>query len=294
MKRITRRSFVEKSILGVAALASGAVTKASPTTAVDRVPLGNTGIEASRIAMGTGFRGGSRSSNQVRLGRESFIKLMRHGFDSGLNFYDMADLYGSHGYMKDVLKEIPREDLTLLSKVWFADGAGMEPTDRAVPSVDRFRKELGVDMIDICLIHCVTNSNWPVELQRIRDELSELKEKKVIRATGCSCHDFGALQVAAKDPWVDVIFARINNRAKSMDHSDPNAVAAVLREARSNGKAVVGMKIYGAGRLAEPEQRKESLRYVWENDLVDAMTIGFEKTRQVDDSIQGLNQVLKA
>ncbi len=294
MKRITRRSFVEKSILGVAALASGAVTKASPSTAVDRVPLGNTGIEVSRIAMGTGFRGGAKSSNQVRLGRESFIKLMRHGFDNGLNFYDMADLYGSHGYMKDVLKEIPREDLVLLSKVWFADGAGMEPTDRAVPSVDRFRKELGVDMIDVCLIHCVTNANWPAELQRIRDELSELKEKKVIRATGCSCHDFGALQVAAKDPWVDVIFARINNRAKVMDHSDSNAVAAVLREARGNGKAVVGMKIYGAGQLAETEQREESLRYVWGNDLVDAMTIGFEKTKQVDDSIQGLDQVLKA
>jgi aryl-alcohol dehydrogenase-like predicted oxidoreductase len=294
VKKITRRSFVEKSMLGVAALASGAVTKASAGTAVDRVPLGNTGIEASRIAMGTGFRGSARSSNQVRLGRENFIKLMRHGFDNGLNFFDMADLYGSHGYVKDVLKEVPREDVVLLSKIWFADGAGMEPTDRALPSVDRFRKELGVDKIDICLIHCVTNSNWPTELERIRDELSELKEKKVIRATGCSCHDFGALQVAAKDPWVDVIFARINNRSKSMDHSDPNAVAAVLREARSNGKAVVGMKIYGAGQLAEPEQRKESLRYVWGNDLVDAMTIGFEKTTQVDDSIQGLNQVLKA
>jgi len=222
------------------------------------------------------------------------MKLMRHGYDSGLNFFDMADLYGSHGFVKDVLKEIPRDDVVLLSKIWFADGAGMEPTDRAIPSVERFRKELGADMIDVCLIHCVTNENWPAELERMRDELSELKEKKVIRATGCSCHDFGALQVAARDPWVDVIFARINNRAKVMDHTDPDAVAAVLREARGNGKAVVGMKIYGAGQLVEPEQRKESLRYVWGNDLVDAMTIGFEKDRQIDDSIQGLDQVLKA
>jgi predicted aldo/keto reductase-like oxidoreductase len=128
----------------------------------------------------------------------------------------------------------------------------------------------------------------------MRDELSSLKERGDIRATGCSCHDLGALKVAAKDPWVDVVFARINNTGARMDHKDPGEVAAVLREARANGKAVVGMKIYGAGNLTEPTQRDESLRYVWGNELVDAMTIGFERTTQIDDSISHLNSVLKA
>ena len=77
--------------------------------------------------------------------------------------------------------------------------------------IDRFRKELNVDQIEICLIHCMQNEQWPIEYERIRDELSELKDKKVIRATGVSCHDLGALKVASELPWVDVIFARINH-----------------------------------------------------------------------------------
>ena len=295
MEKLNRRAFFRNSV----ACAAGAgllpwtQTLAGLPSATDRVPLGATGITVSRVAMGTGFNGGGRSSAQVRLGQEAFTRLIRHGYDSGLNFFDMADLYGSHKFMNGIIKDIGRDKVVLLSKIWFADGAGMEPTDRAIPAVDRFRKELGVDMIDICLIHCVTDSGWPSQLERMRDELSELKQKGTIRATGVSCHDFGALEVASQHPWVDVIFARINNKAKVMDDSDPNRVAAVLRRARANGKAVVGMKIYGAGQLVEPEQREESLRYVWGNELVSAMTIGFEKPDYVDDTISRLTSVLR-
>ena len=295
MEKLNRRAFLRNSV----ACAAGAgllpwtPALAALPSSTDRVTLGSTGITASRVAIGTGFNGGGRSSAQVRLGQGDFTQLVRHGFDSGLNFFDMADLYGSHNFMNGIIKDIGRDKVVLLSKIWFAEGAGMEPTDRAVPSVDRFRRELGVDMIDICLIHCVTNSEWPSQLERMRDELSELKRKGTIRATGVSCHDFGALEVASEHPWVDVIFSRINNKAKVMDHSDPNRVAEVLQRARANGKAVVGMKIYGAGQLVEPEQREQSLRYVWGNELVDAMTIGFEKPPQIDDTISRLNSVLR-
>ena len=47
---------------------------------------------------------------------------------------------------------------------------------------------------------------------------------------------------------VDVIFARINNRQKAMDGT-PEEISAILKRARANGKAIVGMKIYGAGTL---------------------------------------------
>lgn len=79
-----------------------------------------------------------------------------------------------------------------------------------------------------------------------------------------------------------------------MDHSDPEVVASVSRRARANGKAVVGMKIFGAGSLTGREQREKSLRYVWGNDLIDAMTIGFEKVEQIDDTVAQLNGVLRA
>ena len=98
---------------------------------------------------------------------------------------------------------------------------------------------------------------------------------------GVSCHDFGALKVAAEHPWVDVIFARVNYKCGTEYSCDGTVeeVSDVLKTARKNGKAVVGMKIFGAGKLTKPEEKDASLKYVFTNDLVDAITVGMLKTR---------------
>jgi predicted aldo/keto reductase-like oxidoreductase len=68
-------------------------------------------------------------------------------------------------------------------------------------------------------------------------------------------------------------------------------VADVLKQARKNGKAVVGMKIFGAGKLVKPEEKDLSLTYVFGNELVDAITIGMTNTEHVDDTLQRMSQV---
>ena len=69
------------------------------------------------------------------------------------------------------------------------------------------------------------------------------------------------------------------------------AVSGVLKAARKNGKAVVGMKIFGAGKLVKPEEKDASLKFVFGNNLVDAITIGMLKTTEVDDTLKRMNQV---
>jgi predicted aldo/keto reductase-like oxidoreductase len=137
------------------------------------------------------------------------------------------------------------------------------------------------------------NAQWPEKYERIRDELSQLKEKQAIRAVGVSCHNLNALKVASEHPWVDVIFARINNAGAVMD-GPVEQVAPVLKTARANGKFVVGMKIYGAGKLVKPEEKDASLKYVISNRLVDAMTIGAKTTDEVDDNVSRINKAFKA
>jgi len=305
MTRWTRRELLKRSILGTGIIAASPAWADKVETlfasalpaATDRVEIGKSGVTVTRVAMGTGFSGFNRSSNQTRLGQAGFTELMRHGFDSGLNFFDMADSYGSMPFMKNALKGIPRDKVVLLSKIWFAGGGIFTLTDRAKPDVERFLGELGVDYLDVCLMHCLTDNGWQTHRRRMMDEMAELKEKRIIRNVGVSCHDLEALKKAAQDPWVDVILSRINPRAKVMDVRTPdrvNEVADTLKTARRNGKFVVGMKIYGAGQLVGQEQRDESLRFVWGNKLVDAMTIGFERTEQVDDTVNHLTRVLRA
>lgn len=162
--------------------------------------------------------------------------------------------------------------------------------------MDRFRRELGTDTLDVCLIHCMENDRWPEQMARVRDDLSKLKEEGAVRAVGVSCHDHGALKRAADDPWVDLVLARINHRGGAEFECDdtPQALTATLRRARANGKAVVGMKIYGAGKLTRPEDKAASLRYVLGSGAVDAITIGSTSPAHVDDNLASIAAAARA
>lgn len=299
----SRRKFLGAALAGAGALAarpewlsSGLAQAAGgKRTATDIVTLGKTGIKVSRLAQGTGWNGSGRSSAHTRLGEKAFDTLIRHGLDGGIRFMDMADLYGSHRYVRHALTGAARDNIAMLSKIWPRTEYWNSASGGAKAEVDRFRKELNTDVIDICLIHCMTNANWPQQHERIRDELDELKSQGAVRAVGISCHDLGALKVAATHRWVDVILARINNvgREAAMDAS-VDEVTPVLKQARANGKVIIGMKIFGAGKLTSPEQKDASLKYVFENDLVDAITVGMLSTDQVDDTIARMNKALNA
>ena len=99
--------------------------------------------------------------------------------------------------------------------------------------------------------------------------------------------------MAAAHPWVDVIFARINNKGGAEFSCDaPLAdITATLKTARANGKAVVGMKVFGAGKLTQPEQKDASLKYVLAGGLVDAVTVGMLKPEEVDDTLARMGRV---
>jgi len=298
-----RRQLIAGALAGVGAVVAGpewltVTAKSQPARrggATEMVTLGRTGIKTSRLAQGTGFNGGARTSEHARLGTKAFTKLVRHSLDQGITFMDSADLYGVHPYVRRALDGVSRDKYTLLTKIWPREEFWNMPSGGATQEVNRFRKELNAEVLDICLIHCMTDTEWPQTYERIRDELDEMKQKGAVRAVGVSCHDLGALKVAATHPWTDVVLARINNAGKraSMDGS-PEEVASVLKQARANGKVVLGMKIFGAGELVSPAEKDASLKFVLENNLVDAMTIGMLSPEQVDDTIKRINKVVRS
>jgi 1-deoxyxylulose-5-phosphate synthase len=302
MRQLTRRDFIKNSLAASLLAASPALLRGAEAAPAffqgnDRVTLGKTGIKTSRLAQGTGWNGYDHTSEHTRRGKEAFDRLVRHSIDQGVCFMDMADLYGSHPFVKDVLQGLPREKFTLLTKIWPRKERWVTPSGGAKGELDRFRKELNVEMIDIVLIHCMQNPKWPEEYAKIRDELSELKQKGVVRAVGVSCHDLGALKVAAEHPWLDVVLARINHRGGNRNAMDGTTeeVSAVLKKARQNGKVVIGMKIFANGGFAKlPEERDASLQYVLSNGLVDAMTIGMLTPEEVDDTLKRIAQVKRA
>jgi len=281
-----RREFLIRSATaaGAAWLSSKSIlTSLAETTlsgkfsATDTVMLGSTGIKTSRLAMGTGTVGSGHHSHQTALGIKGLSDLLLNGYDHGLRFFDSADSYGSHPHVAEALKHVPRDKVTVLSKTWARDPA----TARA--DLERFRRELGTDYLDVCLMHCVTEADWTDRYRGVMDVLSEAKEKGIIRAHGCSCHSIEALRAAAKSPWVEIDLARINPIGSYMD-SDPATVVGVLKEMKSAGKAVVGMKILGQGDLRN--RQDEAIKYALSLGLLDAFTIGAESKTEQEDLIR--------
>jgi predicted aldo/keto reductase-like oxidoreductase len=149
--------------------------------------------------------------------------------------------------------------------------------------LDRFRRELGTDYIDVFLMHCLTEDDWTTQYRGVMDVLSEAKQNGIIRAHGCSCHSIGALRAAAKSPWVDVDLVRINPIGSHMD-ADPATVVSVIREMKAAGKSVVGMKILAEGDLRN--RQDEALNYALGLNLLDAFTIGTESKTEQDDLVR--------
>jgi 1-deoxyxylulose-5-phosphate synthase len=276
-----RRDFLRTSAQALLASWLSSQAFANPLSrkyaASDTITLGKTGIQTSRLAMGTGTIGWGGHSNQTALGLQGLANLLDSGYDNGLRFFDTANGYGSHPHVAAALKHVDRSKVTVMTK----DDSRDPKSVRA--NLDRFRRELGTDYIDIYLIHCVTEGDWTTRYRPIMDVLEEAKQKKIIRAHGVSCHSIEALRAAAASPWVEVDLARINPIGSHMD-SSPDEVVPVLRQMKLQGKAVIGMKILGQGDMRTHQD--EAIKYALSLGILDAFTIGAESRQEQQDLIR--------
>lgn len=246
--------------------------------ATDKVKLGNTGIEVTRLAMGTGTHGVGQSSNQTRkLGVKGLGDLLHYAYDNGVLFWDSADQYGTHPHLKEALKRVPREEVVILTKTHATTEEEMKA------DLDRFRQEIGTDYLDIVLLHVMTKGDWPEFKKPGMEVLSRAREDGIIRAHGVSCHTLEALQAAKKSDWVQVDLARFNPAGASMD-ADVPTVTKVLKEMKEKGKGIIGMKVLGAGQLTN--RVDECLQFHLAHEFIDCFTIGQESATEHDDLLK--------
>jgi aryl-alcohol dehydrogenase-like predicted oxidoreductase len=239
--------------------------KISEGDTMQRVQLGKTGLIVSKLAIGTGTNGWGYASDQTRKGFDWLVNLLKLGYELGVNFWDLADQYGSHKHAKEALKGINREDIVITSKTIARDYRA------CLKDVERFLREIGTDYLDVVLLHAKGSGDWNVKFRGPMDALSEAKDKGLVRAVGISSHSFEALKTAASEPWVDVILVRINYAGVNMD-APPEWVIPVLERAHNAGKGIYAMKVLGCGPLTSDPER--AIRYVMGLGCVDAMTIG--------------------
>jgi aryl-alcohol dehydrogenase-like predicted oxidoreductase len=299
-RKLTRRQFLTTTVaiaagsvlLGKSVLRFPAKAPVLSSDPLQIVTLGKSGIKTTLLGMGTGYSGYNRSSNITRAGvAESII---HQAYENGIRFFDCADSYGTHPFTAAALKDYPRESYALSSKMWVSTG-GIPETERpdADVVVDRFRRELKTDYLDMVQIHCMTDSKWTDKQKKQMDILENLKVKKIIRAHGVSVHSLEAMEDAVDNPWIDVIHVRINPYGEVMDKSDTNSVIPVIEKLHKAGKGVIGMKLIGNGNFRDDTEKIDSsLKYVLGLGTVDMIIVGFERPDQIDNYLGRMKKVL--
>lgn len=311
MRMLNRREFLEAAVATAGVSSAGAVIfkrwhpatltgiseigDANATfslvrsmTPTSQVSLGKSGLRVSMVGIGTGSIGWGHRSNQTQLGQSEFTRVMRYAFDRGINFFDLADSYGSHPYFAEAIKGVPRDRYVIQTKTDNRDPQG------AREDIDRFLRELRTDYIDSLIIHCVTTPDWTVRYRGVMDVFAEAKRQGKIRAHGVTCHNFGALQAAAASDWVQINQVRWNPRGAHMD-ADVETARALFQKMRGKGQGMIGMKVVGQGDLLNGGRRfspTECFRFQVESGVVDAFVVGVEATSHVDELLHGTQVAL--
>jgi aryl-alcohol dehydrogenase-like predicted oxidoreductase len=250
--------------------------------AMDTVEFGKTGLSVSRLAFGTGTAGWGGRSEQTDLGVDRLAGLLRLAYEHGVNFWDTADAYGSHPHVAKALKGLPRDEVVIATKTM------SRKPHRVAQDIERFLRELGTDVLDVVLLHFMTQADWPQRYAGAMEALSRAKEEGKVRAVGVSCHGLGPLRAAAETAWAEVVLVRINSAGVNMDAS-PAKVVPIIERLYASGKAVYGMKVLGCGQLAG--QGRAAIQYVLQLGAVHSLVVGTSRREQLLENARWVEEL---
>jgi len=297
MRHSTRRDFLKSAVATSVLTSIGGTAIAAPAkrSATDLITLGKSNVKVSRLAFGTGTFSGRV---QRDLGQDEFTRLVRHAYDRGVRFFETAESYHGMAEMLAIaLKGIPRDTYQLMTKY------STPATGDTAPKIDLFRKQLNTEYIDILLLHCLRPPTWSNDYEQLQDGLSEAQSKKIIIGRGASVHGLPALRTFPGNKWLEIAMIRMNHNGTKMDTEalrdidSPGVVDEVVahtKKVHSEGMGVISMKLVGEGRFTKPEERDAAMKFAMGIGCVDAVTIGFKSTAEIDEAIERMNRVLNA
>ena len=292
MSSYSRRDFLKTGIAAGTIASVGTPLLAEKRTALDKVTLGKSDIQVTRLAFGTGS---SNGHVQAALGQQEFSKLIAYAYERGIRFFETAESYATPAMLGEALKPFPRDSYVLMNKV---------TTDRGVDPQKRFEDMLrtsNTEYFDIMLLHWQHSADWVDETKRWQDGIDKMQAKKMILSRGASVHGLPALRQMPGNPWLQVAMIRMNHNGTRMDgptwydDSNPKDVPEVVQhvqQVKKDGMGVISMKLVGDGTFTRHDDRVKAMRFAFQNAGVDCVTVGFKNNQEVDEAIDNLNLAL--
>ena len=248
-----------------------------PFDATERVPLGRTGLSMTRLGFGGASIGGLFSA----VPDDAAIDTVRHAWDIGVRSFDTAPLYGygaSERRVGAALRDRPRDAFVLSTKVGrLVREADAIPPDADIDrqaldgredafyvrdrpvrivfdysadgvrrSVEESLERLGLDRIDIALIHD-PDEHWRAAIDEAWPALERLRAEGVIGAVGAGMNQSAMLARFAREADMDVFLL-----AGRYTLLDQGALDELLPLCLDRGIAVLVGGVMNSGVLADP------------------------------------------
>ncbi len=239
-------------------------------TVLRKVILGSTGIEVSELCLGTL----TISVLQADISSDASIPMFRKALAMGINFFDTAWSYQTHDHVRKGLGS-DIDDVVVASKI-----PAKSLADAKKQMEDCFR-QLGVDRIDIMLLHLVCDEDDFQARRPVLDHLLELKAAGRIGAVGLSTHSIaGCRSAVAHSDVIEILFPVINSSGAGIVGGSLGEQLCVVRQAHEMGMGVFAMKPLAGGHLRA--QAAEAFDYVRSLPCVDSVCVGMKSAEEVD------------
>ena len=240
-----------------------------------KMVLGRTGLEVSRLCIGTDY-------SSVYGGSPLGPKILLRGFELGVNFWDSSESYGSYPAIREALKRLRRSDVVITSKSYSPDRAGIEK------HLNEALQEMETEYVDIFMLHAVDGMD---EFKRRREALEfllEAKENGLIRSVGLSTHSAKTAWALADVPEVEVVLAVLNVEGLRISEGDAELMISALKRLRDAGKGVYLMKVLARGRLAD--RAEEALRYAFSIPYAHSVSVGIRTLEELEFAVKVAEQ----
>jgi D-threo-aldose 1-dehydrogenase len=243
----------------------------------ERIPLGRTGLEVTRLAFGGASIGGLFKWVED----DDAIGVIRHAWSLGVRYFDTAPLYGygaSERRIGRALADRPRDDFVLSTKVGrlVRETSALPPdadvdrqlldgredayyvvrapvrmmfdysADGVRRSLEESLERLGLDRIDVALIHD-PDDHWAEAIDGAWPALERLRAEGVIRAVGVGMNQSAMLARFARETDMDVFLL-----AGRYTLLDQGALDELLPICVERGIAVLVGGVMNSGVLADP------------------------------------------
>ncbi len=232
--------------------------------------LGKTQIRVSKLCFGTL----TISPLQKDLSEKRGAYLLKSAFDTGVTFFDTAELYGTYAHIKAAFSR--NDDVVISTKCYAYD------TKSAQQSLQKARSEMNRDVIDIFMLHEQESELTLRGHSEATEYFLKMQQQGVIRAFGVSTHYVACVQAALTHNEIEVIHPIYNERGLGIADGSIAQMSEAMQNAHAAGKGIFAMKPLGGGHMCKTPA--QAFDFVLGSTFVDSVAVGMQSEKEIADN----------